>query len=173
MVGTKKSGKTAVVEGLISELSRRGLRVGAIKHVHHEGFSLDEPGKDSWRFSKAGAVVCGIISPDETALIKKTETREAAVDELIDLFIDNGVDLILMEGFTAVVGGRPDIYKIVTAESVEQALEISRPLAGKVLALTGVLANSRGQESSLPILDIRTELALMADIVEALLARAR
>ncbi|MFR3878154.1 MAG: molybdopterin-guanine dinucleotide biosynthesis protein B [Collinsella sp.] len=33
----------------IAELTRRGLRVGSLKHHGHHGFDIDVPAKDTWR----------------------------------------------------------------------------------------------------------------------------
>jgi len=54
-MGRKNSGKTTVIEGLISELVKRPLRVASVKHIRKKGFSMDTEGKDTWRHSAAGA----------------------------------------------------------------------------------------------------------------------
>ncbi|MBW2261061.1 MAG: molybdopterin-guanine dinucleotide biosynthesis protein B [Deltaproteobacteria bacterium] len=52
--GWSGAGKTTVIEALIPRLSRRGLRVGVLKHdAHHLEF--DRPGKDTMRVREAGA----------------------------------------------------------------------------------------------------------------------
>ena len=51
VLGTTKSGKTILIEYLISNLSQEGLRIGTIKHIHDSGFSIDAKGKDTWRLS--------------------------------------------------------------------------------------------------------------------------
>ena len=42
IVGWKNSGKTGLMERLVSEFSRRGVTVSTIKHAHHE-FDVDQP----------------------------------------------------------------------------------------------------------------------------------
>jgi molybdopterin-guanine dinucleotide biosynthesis protein B len=54
IAGRSGSGKTSLLERLIPEFKKRGLRVGTIKH-HHGDFDIDHPGKDSWRHKNAGA----------------------------------------------------------------------------------------------------------------------
>jgi len=49
VVGRSGSGKTTLIERLIPELERRSLRVGAVKHTHHD-FDLNARGKDSWHW---------------------------------------------------------------------------------------------------------------------------
>jgi len=69
IVGRSGAGKTTVLEPLIAELARRGLRVGVLKHSAH-GFEMDREGKDTWRHRRAGAQAVGIMSPDEIAVIR-------------------------------------------------------------------------------------------------------
>ena len=56
-VGVSGSGKTTTLEYLISHLSNEGYRVGAIKHIHRESFTIDKEGTNTWRFSKAGSKI--------------------------------------------------------------------------------------------------------------------
>lgn len=96
IVGKSESGKTTLLEGLISKLKQRGYRVAVIKHAG-EDFELDEVSKDSWRFSQAGSEVSAISSPHKLAIIKNLE-RDLSPQELSH-FIWWDYDLILTEGF--------------------------------------------------------------------------
>ena len=62
IVGKSDSGKTTLIEKLVPELVRLGLRVGTVKHDAHS-FEIDHPGKDSWRHGQAGAEAYVIASP--------------------------------------------------------------------------------------------------------------
>lgn len=88
------TGKTTFMEKLLPELSARGLKVAALKgEVHH--YSLDIPGKDTWRFARAGAAVVGMTTPEKFILIGAapgSSGTSAAVERL------QGFDLILIEG---------------------------------------------------------------------------
>jgi len=95
IAGRSESGKTTLLERLIPELKKRGLRVGTIKH-HKEGdFDIDHPGKDSWRHKKAGAEKTVISSPTRIGLIMDVD-HDYRPDELIPFF--NEMDIILVEG---------------------------------------------------------------------------
>ena len=48
------TGKTTLIERLLPALRSRGLRVAVVKHDGHR-FDIDREGKDSWRFTQAGA----------------------------------------------------------------------------------------------------------------------
>ena len=61
------TGKTTLIEKLIRELKGRGLRIAVIKHDGHS-FDIDHEGKDSWRFTKAGADITMISSAEKTAI---------------------------------------------------------------------------------------------------------
>lgn len=87
------TGKTTYLEKLVAELKRRGLRVAVLKHDAHE-FEVDKPGKDSWRFTQAGADVTIVASATHAAIL---ENRPVSAEELVKRV--TGVDLILTEGY--------------------------------------------------------------------------
>lgn len=96
VVGESKSGKTTLIEKLISELKSRGYRVATIKHSIHR-LSFDKPGKDSWRHIQAGSEATAIASPQQIVLIK-TVTEEPDLNEMARL-LGEDYDIILAEGF--------------------------------------------------------------------------
>ncbi len=93
VVAYSNTGKTTMLEKLIPRLKSRGLRVAVIKHDAHE-FDIDHKGKDSWRFTHAGAEVTVIASGTKAAIV---ENRYVPVEELISRIKD--VDLIITEGY--------------------------------------------------------------------------
>ncbi len=95
VVGYSGAGKTTLMEKLIGELTRRGYRVGSIKHDVH-GFEMDKPGKDSWRHKQAGASTTLISSPHQIGLVMDVD-HDHSPDELKVFF--NHVNVILTEGY--------------------------------------------------------------------------
>ncbi|HEY6871855.1 MAG TPA: molybdopterin-guanine dinucleotide biosynthesis protein B [Geobacteraceae bacterium] len=95
-VAKSGTGKTTLLEKVITELKGRGWRVGAIKHDAHR-FDIDHPGKDSHRMTAAGADTMLISSPEKLALVKKHETPPAIGELIATYFAD--VDIVLTEGF--------------------------------------------------------------------------
>ena len=87
------TGKTTLIEQLIPLLKAHGLRLAVIKHDAHK-FQMDKEGKDSWRFTNAGADMMLISSPEKTAII---EQRPRSFQENLSMIHD--VDLILVEGY--------------------------------------------------------------------------
>jgi len=87
------TGKTTLIEKLIISLKSRGLRLAVIKHDAHR-FDIDYEGKDSRRFSDAGADLVVISSAEKTACILQAE--RSLHDILADI---RDVDLILVEGY--------------------------------------------------------------------------
>jgi molybdopterin-guanine dinucleotide biosynthesis protein MobB len=95
-VARSGTGKTTLVEQVITELKRRGYRVGALKHDAHR-FNIDYPGKDSFRFTAAGADTMLITSPEKLALVRQ-HAAPPPIEELLSTYF-NDVDIVLTEGF--------------------------------------------------------------------------
>lgn len=90
------TGKTTLLEGVIRELVGRGLRIGVLKSDAHR-LVLDKPGKDSWRFSEAGAGCVAVLSAERLALFQRLEGEVSLVHVVQRLLGD--ADLVLAEGF--------------------------------------------------------------------------
>lgn len=95
-VGRPDCGKTTLLEKLLPELNRRGLKVGTIKH-HVHAFEMDREGKDTWRHKRAGARVVALSSPTGLGVVRDTD-HDPAVLELLDRYFYD-VDLVLAEGY--------------------------------------------------------------------------
>ncbi|CAH6978955.1 Molybdopterin molybdenumtransferase [Vibrio chagasii] len=91
------TGKTTVLEALLPLLTDAGLKVGVLKHAHHD-FDVDKPGKDSYRLRKAGANQMLISSRNRHVMMTETPEAEADFDYLLTRFDTNTLDLILVEG---------------------------------------------------------------------------
>jgi len=96
-VAESGTGKTALVESLITELCRRGRRIGAVKHTSHE-IEIDREGKDSWRLARAGASTVVLSSPREIAVMERGLEREVPLMGILSRFMGEA-DLVLVEGY--------------------------------------------------------------------------
>jgi molybdopterin-guanine dinucleotide biosynthesis adapter protein len=95
------TGKTTLLTQLIPILKQEGLRIGLIKHSHHN-FQIDQPGKDSFRLRVAGASPVMLVSTHRRAIITEIHPiREPVLDEQLLAFDQSELDLILVEGFKA------------------------------------------------------------------------
>jgi molybdopterin-guanine dinucleotide biosynthesis protein B len=106
--GYSNSGKTTLIERLITELTQKGYKVSTIKHSN-EKISLDTPGKDTYRHRDAGANISCLISASETTLISKSPLSLDNAIKMIEVI--GGIDLILIEG-----GKSENIPKIAVGE---------------------------------------------------------
>ncbi|MDP2657364.1 MAG: molybdopterin-guanine dinucleotide biosynthesis protein B [Candidatus Deferrimicrobium sp.] len=96
IVGNSGAGKTILLERLIPELKRKGLRVGVVKHDAHR-FNIDHPGKDSHRLTAAGADTMMITSAEKLAMVKR-HAASPTIEELLERYFTD-IDLVLVEGF--------------------------------------------------------------------------
>lgn len=97
IVGNTDAGKTTLIEHLLRELSRRKHRVATAKHCPH-GFNLDVEGKDTWRFTEAGARGVFLTSPGLVGLIEEKEPVPSLRNIAEHYFPD--LDIVLGEGFS-------------------------------------------------------------------------
>ncbi|HHG3528540.1 TPA: bifunctional molybdopterin-guanine dinucleotide biosynthesis adaptor protein MobB/molybdopterin molybdotransferase MoeA [Vibrio parahaemolyticus] len=91
------TGKTTLLEALLPKLTEAGLRIGMLKHAHHN-FDVDKPGKDSYRLRKAGASQMLIASRNRFALMTETPEAEAEFEYLLTRFDEDKIDVVLVEG---------------------------------------------------------------------------
>jgi len=93
------TGKTTLLTQLIPLLKQQNIRVGLIKHSHHN-FQIDKPGKDSFRLREAGATPVMLVSSHRRAIITEfAEPQEPVLDEQLLHLDQTQLDLILVEGF--------------------------------------------------------------------------
>lgn len=97
VTGWKNSGKTGLMERLVTEFTARGLTVSTLKHAHHS-FDVDHEGRDSYRHREAGAKEVLLSSRNRWALMHEARGEdEATMDALLARL--SPVDLVLIEGF--------------------------------------------------------------------------
>ncbi|HFC91859.1 MAG TPA: molybdopterin-guanine dinucleotide biosynthesis protein B [Leucothrix mucor] len=94
------TGKTTLLCKLIPLLKDKGLRIGVIKHAHHD-FDIDHPKKDSYALRKSGADTLLIASHKRTAIIiehPEVSAEPSFEDALVNI-PSADLDLLLVEGF--------------------------------------------------------------------------
>ena len=153
------TGKTTLLRALIPLLRERGLRVGVIKHAHHD-FDIDKPGKDSWILRHAGATQTLVASRKRAALITEydDDRREPDLAASLAMLDRRMLDLVLVEGFK-----HEDFPKI----------ELHRQQLGKPLICTETphiiaVASDRPLDlpCQLPLLDINQAVQIADFVVD-------
>ena len=165
-VGISGSGKTTTLEYLISHLSSEGYKVGAIKHIHREGFTIDREGTNTWRFSKAGSKITVAISPEEIAIIEKTNGALNDLNKVVKLLENEKLDIIFIEGFHSFISKRPDILKIITAKVPEDLEKTLKECVPPILAITGLIAKNKPQTNKIPYFSLPEEGNKLLELVK-------
>ncbi|MAK09744.1 MAG: molybdopterin-guanine dinucleotide biosynthesis protein B [Rhodobacteraceae bacterium] len=130
VVGWKNTGKTTLIEKLISEFNNRNLTVSTIKHSHHN-FSVDREGTDSFRHFNAGTKETILAS--EQKWIKFSRQREEDMPNLSYLIKQIiPVDIVIVEGFKA-----SDHKKVEVVDSTSDR----KPLYKSDRTICGLITN--------------------------------
>nr|NJM04588.1 molybdopterin-guanine dinucleotide biosynthesis protein B [Desulfobacula sp.] len=151
IVGKSDSGKTTLLEKLVAELTRRGYRIGTVKHAH-DGFDMDREGKDSWRHKKAGAHTVLVIADDRIALIRDDRTGD--LEKMRTYLFD--VDIILAEGFKGQPLPKIEIFRTAGGHKA--------PLCMKDNSLIAFVTDS-SHKPDVPVFGLE-EVGRLADFIE-------
>ncbi len=164
VLGTSGSGKTTTIEYLTAHLTKLGIHVGVIKHIHEGGLSLDTKGKDTWRHARAGAEIVVAVAPKEVMAFKKTaaENRLAGV---IKSLRAEPIDVLFLEGFSG--ESTKHSYKIVTARDAADLRYTLRKITPPILAVTGPVA--RNSSGRLKAVELPSQGATLTSIVRRLI----
>ncbi|MEC5320684.1 molybdopterin-guanine dinucleotide biosynthesis protein MobB [Brenneria populi subsp. brevivirga] len=137
------TGKTTLLKAIIPILKLAGIRVGLIKHTHHN-MDIDTPGKDSYELRKAGAEQTMVVSNQRWALMTETPEQPPDLYELAKRMDASALDLILVEGFK-----QEEINKIVLFRQ-----ELGRPLSDLLDEYVIAIATDSPLATSFTQLDI-------------------
>ena len=166
-VGISGSGKTTTLEYLISQLNNEGYRVGAIKHIHREGFTIDKEGTNTWRFSKAGSKITVAISPEEIAIIEKTNASLNDLDKVVKMLETEKIDIVFIEGFKGEISKRPEILKIITAKTQEDLQKTLDNAVPPILAISGLITKTKQPSIDIPYINLPEEGPKLLEIVKS------
>lgn len=93
------TGKTTLIEKLITYLTEKGYNISVIKHTHHR-FDVDRPGKDSYRHREAGAGEVLLVSDQRWVLMhEQAAIQEMSIEDQLSKLAP--CDLVFLEGFKA------------------------------------------------------------------------
>jgi molybdopterin-guanine dinucleotide biosynthesis adapter protein len=93
--GTSNSGKTTLLTTIIRRFTEKNYKVSSIKQTTHP-YSIDSPGKDTWKHAEAGAELVCFQTAVETSFIVK---KEVDIKKILKIIKSIGnFDIIFIEG---------------------------------------------------------------------------
>lgn len=152
VIGWKNSGKTSLMERLVTEITARGYSVSTVKHVHH-AVDLDQPGKDTFRHRQAGAREVVLASKDRFALMVEHCGPEPDLAAILARLAP--VDLVLVEGYKRDSHQKIEVWRVETGQNLIQP---SDPL------IRAVATDAPGLAATVPVLDLN-DTAAVADFI--------
>jgi molybdopterin-guanine dinucleotide biosynthesis adapter protein len=117
VIGWKNSGKTSLMERLVTEITGRGFSVSTVKHVHHT-VDLDQPGKDTFRHRAAGAREVVLASADRLAILVEHRGPEPELPAVLARLAP--VDLVLVEGYKRDAHPKVEVWREETGQPLIQ-----------------------------------------------------
>jgi len=149
-IGYSKSGKTASIEKLISYLHDKNYIVFAFKHIHQDNFTIDTPGKNTWKYSQAGADVVVSQSPDESAILFNRRMDPLLMVKSIKTLIKSSLKsdqrsndkriIVIFEGFRDLEG-----KKVLCAKNLE---EIKTQMDASITVISGSIFSNDSELKS-------------------------
>ena len=153
VTGWKNSGKTGLMERLVTHFCAEGWSVSTIKHAHHAA-DTDAPGRDTHRHRMAGAREVILATPDRWALMH--EVRDAPEPGLAALVARLApVDLVLVEGYKSADHPKIEAHLAVTGRA---------PLAPEMRAVRAVASDAGLTGLPVPVLPLDDTAAIAAFI---------
>lgn len=142
VIGWKNSGKTSLMERLVTDITARGFSVSTIKHVHHS-VDLDQPGKDTYRHRVAGAREVILAAADRFALMVEHRGPEPELPAILARL--SPVDLVLVEGYKRDAHRKIEVWRAATGQALIQPGD---PL------VRAVATDAKPSGLSVPVLDL-------------------
>jgi molybdopterin-guanine dinucleotide biosynthesis protein B len=102
IVGSKKTGKTSLLEAATRELASRGRTVCYVKH-RHENARLDAADTDTSRLMEAGASAAALVGDSSTIVFRWSDGESLASVAIGDSLPG---EIVLVEGFKSLPGSK-------------------------------------------------------------------
>lgn len=157
VIGGKHSGKTTIIEHLVTELKSRGYTVGVIKEMVRIN-TLDTPAKETGRYRSAGAETVVAVPRDETVFFI---SRRLKISEVLPRL--EGLDYVFLEGFESEA-----FPKIIAAKTVDEAQQY---FDSSAIAISGLISDSKSEISKvssmkIPLLSSFKDIKKLVELVE-------
>jgi molybdopterin-guanine dinucleotide biosynthesis adapter protein len=142
-VGRSGAGKTTIIAEVIECLRMDGFTVSAIKRAH-DGFDLDQPGKDSWRMRQSGCREVMLVGDRRWTLLHEYGGQTEPSPREIALRMAD-VDIILFEGFRSAPIPMIEVYRPA----------VGKPMLWPTCPYVIAVATDEAIACSLPVLPLR------------------
>jgi molybdopterin-guanine dinucleotide biosynthesis adapter protein len=158
VIGGKHSGKTTVIEHLITELKHRGYHVGAIKEMVRIP-TLDTPVTETERYTEAGAEIVVALPRNETVVFIK---KRLSVKEILP-YVEE-LDYVILEGFER----EKAVPKLIVAKTAD---EVKSYFDSSAVGVSGLIVQSEEETKKamcfeVPMFKSLTQAKALADLVE-------
>ena len=160
------TGKTTLIEKMISELTQRSYKISDIKHTHHR-FYVDRPGKDSYRHREAGAQEILLVSDQRWVLMHELkDTAEPSMQEQLSKL--SPCDLVIVEGFKAAAIPKIELWRADHEESSSNACRADEDMNIQAIAYPGGESATQKPhlKRSIKILDLNNHSEIASYILE-------
>lgn len=164
VAGVSTSGKTTLVELIVSELTKRGYTVGTVKSIGHGRyvdsnkddkenlFTIDTKGKNSYRHRQAGAKQTSTWAKGETAIIYQSRLKLHEIIENYDF------DYLIIEG-----GKDYSLPRITTGINIENTL---KNLVPTTFAISGKVSEETDSLKNIKVFKTFEDLDELVDLIE-------
>jgi molybdopterin-guanine dinucleotide biosynthesis protein B len=148
------TGKTTLIEQLITFLTERSYKVSVIKHTHHH-FDIDNPGKDSYRHREAGASEVLMLSDQRWVLMHELrQSPEPTIEQQLSML--SPCDLVIVEGFKDAKIPKIELWRHEHDECSSNPLKANQDNFIQALAYPGGIdaVNKPDLTRDIPVLDL-------------------
>ncbi|MCL2754003.1 MAG: molybdopterin-guanine dinucleotide biosynthesis protein MobB [Defluviitaleaceae bacterium] len=153
--GISGSGKTTTIENIIKELVARGYRVGSVKDIHRDGFTIDPVETANTRRHKAaGSTLVCARGFEETSMLYPTQLP---MDKILD-FYEKDYDWVVLEGVDCIA-----VPTIVTAHTAE---DLAQKWSAMSIAVSGRISCEISEHNGKPAIDATTGIKQLVDLLE-------
>ncbi|WP_338600345.1 molybdopterin-guanine dinucleotide biosynthesis protein B [Sulfolobus tengchongensis] len=118
VIGKKDVGKTSVIEKVVKEVKKYGLKVAVIKHSHHK---LDLSGKDTDRYRNSGSDYIIFQEGEYESVLFMPNVSSLSLINVLP------ADVVIIEGFSNI-----EIGKKYVINSVDEIENLSKQILNDV-----------------------------------------
>lgn len=137
VIGRRNTGKTSVLEYIVSGLNGLGYRIMTAKHISEKRFSVDSEGTDTWRHREAGGNPVFCVSENEIAMIARRSSEGFSLGEILR-FAESDSDLLILEGFSRWILKDNDVAKIICVKNRDEYEFFSKNVEGRILGIYSI-----------------------------------